>query len=111
MPRSSMYCFPYITLAKIQSCNYKTTAQEVEICQFTMFPQRENKQDLSVQMEEYSRKIQSIHPTVPTRNFGPSTLKLLNKILRVKAKAVSTRVKYRREALEWFHKRSYVSHI
>lgn len=111
MPRSGTHYFPHIPLGKILSCNYNTTAQEDEICRFTVFPQIENKQDLCVQMEEYFRKIQSIYPSVLIRNLGPSTLKLLNKILRVKAKAVSTRVKYEKETLELFQKRSYVSHI
>jgi len=43
--------------------------------------------------------------------FGVITLKILNKSLGVKAKNVRGRVRYRREAVEWVHKKSYHAHI
>ena len=43
--------------------------------------------------------------------FGVITLKILNKSLGVKAKDVRGRVRYRREAVEWVHKKSYHVYI
>lgn len=62
MPGSDNQHCPYIPLAKTTHIQY---LKKLEYAAF-LHAHEEVKQELNVQMEDYSRKVQSIHPTILT---------------------------------------------
>lgn len=98
MPRSGIYHFPYIPWPKYHQQKYSS---------FT----RENQIGLQCPSGRIFQK-KLVHSSIHCdKKFWVINSKTLERILRVKAKAKSRRVRYRMEAWEMFHKRSYVSHI